>query len=205
MATHIFIDKENGETGTAVKDRLKLLSASSKIFERSHPKTPLAGRTANVKPTTFHSSRKALGSVNRSLTTKHEIPKGKKALPTKKATENTNGVEHCSIVMEEYPEKENLFSYNPLDEIYTKMLPYFSQLDVETFEVPEDHKLSHMSLIGVPLMTFENVPDRFASTIPAPVKPMRPPSIAWDCDTLQSTKDFLATVDEIIIDLPLPL
>ncbi|XP_066474371.1 securin [Tiliqua scincoides] len=189
MATHIFVDKENGETGTAVKDRLRLLSAPSKVFERSCPKTPLAGRTANVKPPTFHSSRKALGNVNRPLTaTQNQIPKGKKALSAKKVTENTNGVEHCSMVIEECPEKENLFSYNPLD--------------AENFEVPEEHRLSHMSLIGVPLMTFENVPDRFVSIIPSPVKP---PSIAWDDDTLQSTKDFLATLDEIIIDLPLPM
>lgn len=61
-----------------------LVPSTAKVFERSHPKTPLAARTANVKPTTFHSSRKALGSVNRSLSTKHEIPKGKKALSTKK-------------------------------------------------------------------------------------------------------------------------
>ncbi|KAM6474620.1 securin [Liasis olivaceus] len=191
MATHIFIDKENGETGTAAatKDRLKLLLAPSKsLVERPHPKTPLVGRTANVNVTESQSVRKALGSLNRPLaTTKSQFPKGKKLL-SKKANENTSRAEDNSMVPEDCPEKENLFSYNPLD--------------FESFEVPEEHRLSHMSLTGVPLMTFESVPDRFASTIPPPVKQ---PSISWDYDCLQSTKDFLATLDEIIIDLPPPL
>ncbi|XP_063148541.1 securin [Candoia aspera] len=191
MATHIFIDKENGETGTtaATKDRLKLLLAPSKSFvERSHPKTPLVGRTANVNLTESQSVRKALGSLNRPLaTTKSQFPKGKKFL-LKKANGNASRAEDNSMVPEDCPEKENLFSYNPLD--------------FESFEVPEEHRLSHMSLTGVPLMTFESAPDRFASTIPLPVKQ---PSISWDYDCLQSTKDFLATLDEIIIDLPPPL
>ncbi|KAL7989282.1 hypothetical protein Chor_011948, partial [Crotalus horridus] len=191
MATHIFIDKENGETSTATapKDRLKQLLAPSKVFvERSHPKTPLVGRTANVNLKESQSVRKALGSLNRPLaTTKNQFPKGKKLL-SKKANENTSRTEDNNMVPEEYPEKENLFSYNPLD--------------FESFDVPEEHRLSHMSLIGVPLMTFDSAPDRFASSIPLPAKQ---PLISWDYDYLQSTKDFLATLDEIVIDLPPPL
>ncbi|XP_061472741.1 securin [Rhineura floridana] len=189
MATHIFIEKENGETGTASsKDRLKLRSAPSKSFvERSCPKTPLVGRTANVNPATSQSVRKALGILNRPPTTKSQCSKGKK-YSTKKATETTSRMEGCSMVPEDCPEKENLFSYNPLD--------------FESFEVSEEHRLSHMSLTGVPLMVFENASDSFASTIPIP---MKQPSIPWGYDTLQSTQDFLATLDEIIIDLPPPL
>ncbi|XP_026537295.1 securin-like isoform X1 [Notechis scutatus] len=191
MATHIFIDKENGETGTtiATKGQLKQLLAPSKVFvERSHPKTPLVGRTANVNLTESQSVRKALGNLNRPLaTTKSQFPKGKKFL-SKKENENTSRTEDNSMVPEEFPEKENLFSYNPLD--------------FESFDVPEEHRLSHMSLTGVPLMTFDKVPDRFTSSIPLPP---RQPLVSWDYDCLQSTKDFLATLDEIVIDLPPPL
>ncbi|XP_042311784.1 securin [Sceloporus undulatus] len=197
MATRIFIDKENGDTGlvTTSKDRLRLLTAPSKnSIERSHPKTPLVGRTANVNLAivTSQSVRKALGNVNRPLSaTKTQFPKGNK-LFTKKATENTNKVEGCSMVPEDCPEKENLFPYNPLD--------------FESFEVPEEHRLSHLSLTGVPLMTFEKASDRLTSTISAPVDPPLI-SCCYDnlSDTLQSTKDFLATLDDIIIDLPPPL
>ncbi|XP_062979346.1 securin [Elgaria multicarinata webbii] len=189
MATHIFIDKENSETGTTAtsKDRLRLLSAPSKSFvELSHSKTALGERTANVNPAASELVRKALGSLNRPLaTTKGQFPEGKKLISAEKATENTNRVEGCSMVTEDCPEKENLFHYNPLE--------------FESFEVPEKHRLSHLSLTGVPLMTFESGSDRFASTISVPVKQ---PSVSWGYDTLQSTKDFLATLDEIIIDLP---
>ncbi|XP_053152511.1 securin isoform X2 [Hemicordylus capensis] len=189
MATHIFVDKENGEIGPAVKGRLRLLSAPSKVFvERPCPKTPLVGRTANVNSATSTSVRKALGNVNRTLPAKNLIPKGKRSFSTKKVIENTNKAEGCSMVTEDYPEKENFFPYNPLE--------------FENFEVPEEHRLSHLSLMGVPLMTFENASDRFASTIPAPVKP---PSLSWGYDALQSTKDYLAALDEITIDLPPPL
>ncbi|CAI5766396.1 securin isoform X2 [Podarcis lilfordi] len=191
MATQIYIEKENDEIGTVAssKGRMQLVSAPSKSFaERSCPKTPLVGRTANVNPAASQSVRKVLGNLNRpSTTTKSNFPKGKKS-STKKATETANRVESSSMVPEDYPEKENLFSYDPLD--------------FESFEVPEEHRLSHMPLTGVPLMVFENASDRFASTISVPAKE---PSISWGYDTLQSTQDFLATLDEIIIDLPPPL
>ncbi|XP_077183339.1 securin isoform X2 [Paroedura picta] len=189
MATPIFIDKENGNIGAAVasKNRLRLLSAPSKAFvEKSHPKTPLAGRTANVNSATICSVKKALGNGNMTVTSsKHQIPKGKKFVSAKKDAENTGRVEVCSMATEDCPEKENFFPCNPLD--------------FESFEVPEEHRLSHVSLIGVPLMTFENTSERFQTMIHITGKP---PSISWDFDTLQSTTDFLATLDEIEIDLP---
>ena len=190
MATHIFIDKENGETGTTVtsKDRVRLLSAPAKAFvEKSHPRTPLVGRTANVNSAASHSARKALGNLNWPLsTTVTQFPKGKK-FSAKKAPEKTNTVESSSVT-EDWPEKENMFLYNPLD--------------FESFEVPEEHRLSHMPLTGVPLMRFEKASDRFTSTVSEPI---RQSPVSWDYDTLQSTKEYLATLDEIMIDLPPPL
>ncbi|XP_015271369.1 PREDICTED: securin isoform X2 [Gekko japonicus] len=192
MATPVFIDKENGNIGTAAasKNRLRLLSAPSKAFlEKPHPKTPLAGRTANVNSATICSVKKALGNGSMTvISTKHQIPKGKKFVSAKKVAENTGRVEGCSMATEDCPEKENFFPCNPLD--------------FESFEVPEEHRLSHLSLTGVPLMTFGNTVERFQSMIHITGKPL---SISWGFDTLQSTTDFLATLDEVVIDLPPPL
>ncbi|XP_060096624.1 securin [Heteronotia binoei] len=192
MSTPIFIDKENGDIGTAAasKNRLRLLSVapSKAVVEKSHPKTPLAGRAANVNSATIYSVKKALGNGSTTLTsTKHQIPKGKKFVPAKKVAEYTGRAEDCSMATEDCPEKENFFPCNPLD--------------FESFEVPEEHRLSHLSLIGVPLMTFENTSESFQSMIHITGKP---PSVSWDFDTLQLTTDFLATFDEIVIDLPPP-
>ncbi|XP_065266129.1 securin [Emys orbicularis] len=191
MTTLIFIDKENeGDVAAASKDRLRLSSVSSKVLsERSQTQTPLVGRTVNATPARSQSVRKALGNVNRTLgtTNKKETQKQKKqALPTKKITGKTTQVESCSVATEEaYPEIENFFPYNPLD--------------FESFEVPEEHQLSHMSLTGVPLLILDkNIPDRCINMVPSPVKLSH---ISWECELLQSTANFLSTLDEII-DLP---
>ncbi|XP_003225252.1 securin [Anolis carolinensis] len=196
MATRIYIDKENGDTGmvTASKDLLRPLPAPSKIFvEKSHPKTPLVGRTANVNLRNVNSQsvRKALGNLNKPLSATKLGPIEKK-LSAKKAIKSTNKVEGCSMIPEDCPEKENFFPCDPLD--------------FESFEVPEEHRLSHMSLTGVPLMMFEKASNQFTSIVSAP---RNQPLMSWDndnlSDTLQSTKDFLFTLDDIIIDLPSPL
>ncbi|XP_067422664.1 securin [Emydura macquarii macquarii] len=191
MTTLIFIDKENeGDVGAASKDRLRLSSASSKVLsDRSQAQTPLVGRTVSATPCMSQSVRKALGNVNRTLGTtnkKETLIQKKPVLPAKKVTGKTTKVESCSVVPEEaYPEIENFFPYNPLD--------------FESFEVPEEHRLSHMSLTGVPLVILDkNKPDRCVNMIPSPVK-LSP--MSWECDLLQSTTNFLSTLDEII-DLP---
>lgn len=191
MTTLIFIDKENeGDVGAASKDRLRLSSVSSKVLsERSQTQTPLVGRTVNATPARSQSVRKALGNVNRTLgtTNKREIQKQKKqALPATKITGKTTQVESCNVAAEEaYPEIENFFPYNPLD--------------FESFDVPEEHRLSHMSLTGVPLLILDkNIPDRCINMVPSPVKLSH---ISWECELLQSTANFLSTLDEII-DLP---
>uniref|UniRef100_A0A8D0BKA2 Securin n=1 Tax=Salvator merianae TaxID=96440 RepID=A0A8D0BKA2_SALMN len=183
MATRIFVEKENGEIGlgTAQKDRLKVSAPSKTFVERSHPKTPLVGRTANINIAKSQSARKALGNLNRPLAMiKSELPKGKK-LPTKKVIDSTSRIEGCSMAVEDCPEKENFFPCNTLD--------------FESFEVPEEHRLSHLSLTGVPLMTFAKTNIRFADIIP-----VKEPSVSWSYDALQSTQGFLASIDEI--DLP---
>ncbi|XP_074865806.1 securin [Carettochelys insculpta] len=186
----VFIDKENeGDVTTATKDRLRASSVSSKVLsERSRTQTPIVGKTVNANSATSKSFRKALGNVNRTpgIPNKKEMLKEKWALPPERTTGKTTRVESCNVVTEEaYPEIENFFPYNPLD--------------FESFDVPEEHRLSHISLTGVPLLILDkNIPSSSIDLVPSPVK-LSP--ISLECDLLQSATNFLSTLDEII-DLP---
>ncbi|NXV50827.1 PTTG1 protein, partial [Uria aalge] len=190
MATLILIDKENGEVG-ATKNQLRLPSGSSKVFsERTQVNTPLPKKTINTSPASSHSVRKALGNVNRTkgVTSKTEkIGQKNQPCTANKITEKTAGLESCDAVAEEdWPEIENMFPFDPQD--------------FESFDLPEEHKMSNIDLRGVPLMIFERTYDKFVNMVPSPVKVEE---ISWESNLLQSTADFLATLDEII-DMPPP-
>ncbi|NWQ91270.1 PTTG1 protein, partial [Burhinus bistriatus] len=190
MATLILIDKENGEVG-ATKNQLRLPSGSSKVLsERTQVNTPLPKKTISTSPATSHSVRKALGNVNRTKGVMSKTEKiGQKNQPctANKTVEKTAGLENCDAVAEEdWPEIENMFPFDPRD--------------FESFDLPEEHKISNIDLRGVPLMIFERTYDRFVNMVPSPVKTE---DISWESNLLQSTAEFLATLDEII-DMPPP-
>ncbi|NXP73598.1 PTTG1 protein, partial [Ramphastos sulfuratus] len=189
MATLIFIDKENGEVGPT-KNQLKLPSGSSKVFsERAQVNTPLPKKIISASPAMSHSVRKALGNVNRTGVRIKMEKTNQKPQPctANKAAEKTAGLESLDAVAEEeWPERENMFSFDPQD--------------FESFDLPEEHKVSNINLCGVPLMVFERTYDRCVNMVPSPVKLEE---ISWESNLLQSTADFLATLDEII-DMPSP-
>ncbi|XP_030359852.1 securin isoform X1 [Strigops habroptila] len=190
MSTLIFIDQENGEVG-ATKNRLRLPSGSSKVLsERTQVNTPLPKKTIGTSPATSRSVRKALGNVNRTqeVTSKSEkIRQKSQPCTANKVTEKTAGLESCGVVAEEeWPEIENMFPFDPRD--------------FESFDLPEEHKLSNINLHGVPLMVFERTYDKCVNMVPSPVKMEE---VSWESNLLQSTADFLATLDEII-DMPPP-
>ncbi|XP_061210076.1 securin isoform X2 [Neopsephotus bourkii] len=186
MATLIFIDQENDEVGTT-KNRLRLPSGSSKVLsDRMQVKTPLPKKTVSTSPAAPRSVRKALGNVNRTqgVTSKSEKIR-QKSQPC--AANKTAGLESCDAVAEEqWPEIENMFPFDPRD--------------FESFDLPEEHKLSNINLRGVPLMVFERTYDRCVNMVPSPVKIEE---VSWESNLLQSTADFLDTLDEII-DMPPP-
>ncbi|NXB10854.1 PTTG1 protein, partial [Cnemophilus loriae] len=201
MATLIFVDKENGEL-CAPKSQLKLPSGSSKVLaERTQVNTPLPKKTISTSPVTSLSVRKALGNLNKTegVTSKMDKMKQKNQpcavnkviaqimlLPLFMTNKKT-GLESCHTVAEEdWPEIENMFPLDPQD--------------FESFDLPEEHKLSNINLCGVPLMVFERTYDRHVNMVPSPVKTEE---ISWESNLLQSTADFLATLDEII-DMPPP-
>uniref|UniRef100_A0A8C8B9H6 Securin n=1 Tax=Otus sunia TaxID=257818 RepID=A0A8C8B9H6_9STRI len=188
MATLIFIDKENGEVG-APKNQLRLPSGPSKVLsERTQVSTPLPKKAISTSPATSRSVRKALGNVNRTegVTSKMEkIRQKNQPCTANKITEKSSGLESCDAVAEEdWPEIENMFPYDPRD--------------FESFDLPEDLKVSNINLCGVPLMMFERTYDRCVNMVPSPVKIEE---FSWESDLLQSTTDFLATLDEIV-DMP---
>ncbi|KFO53998.1 Securin, partial [Corvus brachyrhynchos] len=183
MATLIFVDQENGEVG-APKSQLKLPSGSSKaLIERTQVNTPLPKKAISTSPVASRSVRKALGNVNKTegVTSKMDKIKQKNQPCT------VNKVKSCHAVAEEdWPEIENMFPLDPQD--------------FESFDLPEEHKLSNINLCGVPLMVFERTYGRCVNVVPSPVKIEK---ISWESNLLQSTADFLATLDEII-DMPPP-
>uniref|UniRef100_A0A8D0ERG7 Securin n=1 Tax=Strix occidentalis caurina TaxID=311401 RepID=A0A8D0ERG7_STROC len=191
MATLIFIDKENGEVG-APKNQLRLPSGPSKVLsERAQVSTPLPKKTISTSPAISHSVRKALGNVNRTegVTSKMEKIRQKNQPCTANKVSTTQfyrgkvwvrGV-GCIIYL--------LLWLNP---------PCLSQTDFESFDLPEDLKVSNINLCGVPLMMFERTYDRCVNMVPSPVKIEE---FSWESNLLQSTTDFLATLDEIV-DMP---
>lgn len=45
-----------------------------------------------------------------------------------------------------------------------------SQTDFESYDLPEEYKLSNINLRGVPLMIFERTYDKYVNMVPSPVK-----------------------------------
>ncbi|NWX29273.1 PTTG1 protein, partial [Notiomystis cincta] len=186
MATLIYVDQENGELG-APKSQLKLPPGSSKVLaERTQVNTPLPKKAISTSPVT-RSVRKALGNVNKTEGVTSKVDKTKQKNQPCTVNKEKTGLESCNTVAEEdWPEIEKMFPLDPQD--------------FESFDLPEEEKLSNINLCGVPLMVFERTYDKCVDRVPSPVKIEE---ISWESNLLQSTADFLATLDEII-DLPSP-
>uniref|UniRef100_A0A8C9F6L4 Securin n=1 Tax=Pavo cristatus TaxID=9049 RepID=A0A8C9F6L4_PAVCR len=187
MTTLIFVDKENGEVG-ATKNQLRRPSVSSKVLsERTQVNTPLPKKPIRT-PATSQSVRRALGNVNRTVgvaSKKEQMREKNQPCSAKKVAEKTVGLESCDAAGDEaYPEIENMFSFDPLD--------------FESFDVPEEHRLSNINLCGVPLMIHTSTYDKPVDITSSPVKLEKMP---WESDLLLSPTDLISTLDDII-DMP---
>ncbi|NXM86183.1 PTTG1 protein, partial [Oenanthe oenanthe] len=164
-----------------------LLIPAKVLAERTQVNTPLPKKGINTSPVTSRSVRKVLGNVNKTEGVTNKMDKIKQK--TQPCTVNKTGLESCHTVAEEdWPEIENMFPVDPQD--------------FESFDLPEEHKLSNINLCGVPLMVFERTYDRCVQMVPSPVK-IKDCEFSWESNLLESTADFLATLDEII-DMPPP-
>ncbi|XP_077330252.1 securin-like [Lithobates pipiens] len=177
MATVIFIDQENGDVAstTLSKERLKS-TIPGKTLLKSHP-GKVFGSSATVKP------RKALGNVNTAVLQKKGALGVKNSAPVTKQASNV-----CIKPRKHsYPEIEKCVPYDPAD--------------FETFDVPEEHKLSHFYLAGVPLFVHEKEAAKFDALTQEPA-PMDIPVSSWESDFSGTLPSFLATFDDIALDLP---
>ncbi|NXK87118.1 PTTG1 protein, partial [Formicarius rufipectus] len=157
------------------------------LSERTQVKTPLP-KKITATPAMSRSVRRALGNVNRTEGVLNKKTKISQPCPVNKAKEKV-GLESCtSVAQEDCPEIENMFPFNPQD--------------FESFDLPEEYKLSNLNLCGVPLMVFERTYDRCVNMVPSPVKFEQ---CEWKSNLLQESADFLATLDELVVDMPPPL
>lgn len=185
MATMIFVDKENGELGTTVgpKNRTRLLSAPANTFGEKVLQTPRPGKVFGMANPL--SARKALGTVNKISSVRPDVSGNK--LKSKVAAKPTEKVKVCMPVKErqEYPEIEKFIPYNPVE--------------FESFDVPEDQRLSHLCLAGLAAPAAKEELDSF--------------SVLHSCmklSPLKSQKEnlcaevdsFLQTVSQLTIELP---
>ncbi|XP_040200648.1 securin-like isoform X2 [Rana temporaria] len=226
MATVIFIDQENGGVASTIlsKDRLKS-TIPGKTLLKSRPGKVFDSSVTVVKP------RKALGNVNTQVVNT-AVPQKKGALGVKNSAPVTKQASEACIKPSKrnYPEIEKCVPYDPADissilpsflatfdialdlpqiseacikpskqgypEI-EKCLPYHPE-EFETFDVPEECKLSHLYLAGVPLFVYEN---GFALSTKEPI-PMDIPIFSWESDISSTCPSFLATLDEVTLDMP---
>ncbi|KAG7464766.1 hypothetical protein MATL_G00169170 [Megalops atlanticus] len=184
MATMIYIDQENGALTTPAKQRGRLQSAPGNFLNDKSLKTPMGEKSKIGTPLTF--GRKALGTVNKikSIPSNSQTVRGKNKTPaTQKQSEVKTKPQNKE---EEYPEIENLITYDPRE--------------FETYEVPEEIRLSHLNLAGLasfpPVLPEEDEFETFdMSPLPSPLKaPREDLSVELQC--------FLQTIDELTIDLP---
>ncbi|KAM4035927.1 securin-like isoform 1-T1 [Anomaloglossus baeobatrachus] len=185
MATVIYIDQENGDVNATLlsKDRPKLSGVGKPLVKSRQSKVlgPSSGKT----------SRKALGNVNKQLINQKSGQNLKGDQKVKKPVPSTEQVSDTSVKTEkqQYPDIEKFVPYNPAD--------------FETFDVPEEHKLSHLSLVGVGLIVNMNDAKRFATLQSVEPALMEIPACNWEPDAADGLPSFLATLEELTVEMPL--
>ncbi|XP_075065991.1 securin-like [Mixophyes fleayi] len=180
MATIIFVDQENNDVAPTLLSRdLLKLSRTTKPNHRAQ-QGKLFGSVQNT-------SRKALGNINKQVINQKAVPSQKGDFKVKKPVAVAKKVSEACI-KQNYPEIDKFVPYNPKD--------------FETFDIPEEHKLSHICLAGVPLMVDESRAARFDALLNQDLAPMEMPSFSWELDTADGLPSFVATLDEITLDMP---
>ncbi|KAK2838812.1 hypothetical protein Q7C36_013626 [Tachysurus vachellii] len=176
MDIKVYLDQENGTLAApSIKSRQRLQSAPERLL-----KTPL--KTWLGVP--VHSGRKALGTVNKIVSTPTTSHKGD-------VLNKPLAAQQCKVasqaVGEDYPEIEKCFPYDPSD--------------FEDYCVPEEVCLSRFSLAGLgkqqwPLNVLE---EDFGMIEPClPPSPLKMPSVHCR-DDLEA---FLETISELTVCLP---
>ncbi|XP_053561519.1 securin-like [Bombina bombina] len=152
----------------------------------------LTSLSSKDQSTELVASRKALGNVNKQVVpqkvamTLTALKKLKRhAAAAKKAAKLAYLARPRK---EDYPEIENFSPYNPTD--------------FERFEVPEEHRLSHICLAGIPHMVHEKEMAKFEALINLEPAPMNLLLLPWESDTTDTVPTFLAGLEEITLEMP---
>ncbi|KAG9490832.1 hypothetical protein GDO78_006262 [Eleutherodactylus coqui] len=186
MATVIFNDQENGDVTSTLmsKDRVRLPSAAKgkRLVQSQQGKVfaSVPGEKA---------SRKALGNVNKQVMSQKPVQPLKGGHKVKKPAPAATKVAEVSLKPSKqcYPEIDKFVPYNPAD--------------FETLDVPEEHKLSHLSLAGVGLMVNMADAKKFASLLSLEPAPMEIPAFSWKSGA-DSLPGFLVTLEDITVEMP---
>ncbi|XP_067455811.1 securin [Thunnus thynnus] len=178
MANIIFAERENACLhAPTLKMRQRLQSAPEKLL-----KSPM---TAKTLKTPLPSGRKALGTVNKKISTPAINVQEKKLVKPQETK-----VKHAAQnKVEEYPEIEKFIPYDPLE--------------FEKYSIPEDLiPLSGFALPG--LACFPQAPPPCEEDLemfkPLPnMSPVKMPRNSGYCSELDA---FLQTLDELTVELP---
>ncbi|XP_072519984.1 securin isoform X2 [Salminus brasiliensis] len=177
MDAMIYLDQENGRLAAPnLKSRQRLQSAPEQLL-----KTPLhiKGRLGG----SVHSARKALGTVNKIVSTSAVSHKGE----TRSKPLGAQCKGPSQPVREDYPEIEKCFPYNPSD--------------FEMYSVPEEVCLSRFSLAGLGRQQWcpASLEEDFIMMDPClPPSPLKMP-LETSRDDLEA---FLETINGLTVDLP---
>ncbi|XP_060936260.1 securin [Limanda limanda] len=177
MDNIIFAERENaGVHVPSLKMRQRLQSAPEKLLK------PSIAKTFN---TPLPSGRKAFGAVNKKMSTPAVNTQEKQLLkPQETQVKQAPGTE-----LEEYPDIENFFSYDPLD--------------FENNIIPEDMvPLSGLALPGLAFFPrcLHGRRDSLKHVDPLPdMSPEKKSKRSGDC---QALKAFLQTLEELSVELP---
>ncbi|CAJ0949672.1 unnamed protein product [Ranitomeya imitator] len=201
MATMIYIDQENSDVNAALssKDRAQQ-SGAGKSLVKSH-QGKVHGSASRWK-----TARKALGNVNKQVM-KNAQPLAGDQVPVPSVKQVSGSCVKTDA--QQYPplptrdrEVSSLQSRRRLLQIRSKIdIVCTYPEDFETFDVPEEHKLSHLSLVGVGLIVHVNDAKRFESLSLEP-ELMEIPALGWESDAAGCLPSFLATLEEIIVEMP---
>ncbi|XP_078405803.1 securin [Cetorhinus maximus] len=208
MAVRIFVEKENEFLSTHT-NHPKLLYGSS-MTDTSLLQTPQTGKVLTITPHLQQSARKALGDVNCPLRAGSMTGYSQKKRPDKvhkkkshtqifknvKSTEKFSISEppKCTVEKsEDYPEIEAFIPYNPFD--------------FENFNVPEEHKIDHICLAGLPLFFLEKEEALIEKVLNKIPSPLEWPSLSKESDLVMDfdmNADILADLDKIgEVELPI--
>ncbi|KAK2848904.1 hypothetical protein Q5P01_008738 [Channa striata] len=174
---NLFAERENARLGgPTLKMRQRLQSAPEKLLKSPYP--------AKTITATLPSNRKALGDVNKKVSTPAVNPQEKKLLKP----QETKVKQAPQAKVEEYPEIEKFFPYDPLE--------------FERYSIPEDFvPVGDLALPGLTCsssashlheedLIFDFLPD---------LSPVKMPKLSDNGSELDA---FLHTLDELTVELP---